>query len=63
MISRVTCSRLLEFIDKVSVKRVNLYDQDRTAVAQVVVLVGFPAVAADLVAAEHLEDGNHDINK
>ena len=32
------------------------------AVAQVADLVGFPAVAADLVAAEHLEDGNHDIN-
>jgi hypothetical protein len=33
------------------------------AVAQVAaVLVDFPAVAADLVAAAHLEDGNYDIN-
>ena len=28
----------------------------------VAVLVDFPAVAADLVAAAHLEDGKYDIN-
>jgi hypothetical protein len=29
---------------------------------EVAVLVDSPAVAADLVAAAHLEDGNNDIN-